>query len=102
MDEFEHVKAPMAKRGATWRGGYQGEEMELFREVDGEREALIVGYTGKPPHRRWWVDTWDHRRASRGLGAVLEQVEAEYRKTAAKMLRRAEELAEIRREVSGD
>lgn len=101
MDEFDRIKAALEARGFLHRAGTTEHELELFREVDGEREAIRVVKLGKADDARasWVVDTWDRRRREATPRAAFHAVEAAYRADAAKALRRADELAELGFEV---
>lgn len=99
--EMERVKAALEARGFRHRDGRNRHEFELFREVGNVREAVrVVKLGGRKDKAPWVVDTWDHAWTGETAEAALETVEARYRADAARALRRADELAEMRREVA--
>ncbi len=101
MDELERVKAALEARGFRHRNGTTEHEFELSREVGNVREAVrVVKLGGRGDKAPWLVDTWDHAWTGETAEAALEAVETRYRADAARALRRAEELAELRREVA--
>lgn len=101
MDELERVKAALEARGFRHRDGTTEHEFELSREVGNVREAVrVVKLGGRGDKAPWLVDTWDHAWTGETAEAALEAVETRYRADAARALRRAEELAELWREVA--
>lgn len=99
--ELERVKAALEARGFRHRDGKDRQEFELFREVNSTREAVrVVKLGGRGQKAPWVVDTWDHAWTGETAEAALEAVEARYRADASRALRRAEELAAVRREVA--
>lgn len=103
MDELERVKAALTARGFLHRDGRDRHEFELFREVGNVREAVrVVKLGGRGDKAPWVVDTWDHAWTNTTPDGALALVEAAYRADAARALRRADELAEMRREVADE
>lgn len=99
--ELERVKTALESRGFRHRDGKDRQEFELFREVNSTREAVrVVKLGGRGQKAPWVVDTWDHAWTGETAEAALEAVEARYRADASRALRRAEELAAVRREVA--
>lgn len=100
--ELERVRAALEARGFLHRDGRDRQEFELFRDVGNVREAVrVVKLGGRGDRAPWVVDTWDHALTGETAERALEAVESRYRADAARALRRAEELAEMRREVAG-
>ena len=97
MDELERVKAALESRAFRHRDERTQQEFERFREVGNVREAVrLVKLGGRGQKAPWVVDTWDHVWTGETAEAALEAVELRYRADAARALRRAEELAEMR------
>ena len=90
MNELEQVKAALVRRGWRWHGANG--------TASGKRDLLLA------PSRAGWAagayETAIHSWAT--LPEAIEATERELRQMATEMLARADELAEVRREVCGE